>query len=264
MTIMRAFQILCALGMIGVLVSLAVTGFDLLLALLAATADAVRRGFHVLRLHRQPLALRAAVSRRTSSNYSAGAAAMVIVLCALFAIAAGATFLIPGLLGKGNAYATTHDKDTSHAASLAEDPGAAFDQVQPFTEGRAIVKKGPWYGVVDEDFNTIVPVTYPCIKPYSEGLAAFRLKGAWGYLDRSGRVAIAPRFYAARSFSEGLAAANIDYRWGYIDPTGRMVIRPNYLVALEFVAGQAQVALVDQGIFLIDRSGSIIKEDSRS
>lgn len=91
-----------------------------------------------------------------------------------------------------------------------------------------------------------------------EGLQAVKRGHFWGYLDDRGEQVIGPRFSKARSFSEGLAPVSVNARWGYIDRHGQFVIEPQYRLAGEYRNGIALVGLDDFTLGYIDAHGNLI------
>jgi hypothetical protein len=129
---------------------------------------------------------------------------------------------------------------------------AGYDQVEPFSEGRAAVRRGRHWGFIDEMGVEIVPPHYLSAGPYREGRAAVTMRSAlWpmvGYLDRSGAVAIPATFQSDCPFSEGRARVErrrrkallfLDSQWGYIDSAGALVVTPRFRFARDFAEGVA-------------------------
>ncbi|MGI8980570.1 MAG: WG repeat-containing protein [Pirellulaceae bacterium] len=126
-----------------------------------------------------------------------------------------------------------------------------FNQVQPFSEGRAVVSRwneldrsaAPLWGYIDRHGEFIISPRYLGATSYKEGLAAVLLpledaaavsnaeklpvplpQVKWGYIDVAGRTRIAPRFYRAAPFENGLALVSENpYHKGFIDKTGAYV-----------------------------------------
>lgn len=69
-----------------------------------------------------------------------------------------------------------------------------YTRVSPFSENKAIVRKGDSYGVIDCRGNVIVPYKYQAITSFSGDKAWFKENGLWGLMDHKGRVVISFRF----------------------------------------------------------------------
>lgn len=91
-----------------------------------------------------------------------------------------------------------------------------------------------------------------------EGLQAVRRGDYWGYVDESGTQRIGQRFVSARSFSEGLAPVCDGHRWGYIDRNGDYVIEPQFRLAGEHRNGMAPVGLDDYSLGYVNTRGKIV------
>lgn len=122
---------------------------------------------------------------------------------------------------------------------------ARFDDAEPFSEGRALVRIGDRYGFVDRNGTLVIPAEYASAGSFSSGLAPVdNISGAgWdGYIDRNGNVAIREEFDDAEEFRNGLALVRLlprdhnfgeakvavvpydEYeRWAYIDRSGKRV-----------------------------------------
>lgn len=84
---------------------------------------------------------------------------------------------------------------------------AVFDEVMPFSEGLAAVRKGEKWGYINKIGETIIPFIYKHAHSFSEGLAAVSSFGAhgYGYIDKENKVVIPFRFDCADPFSDGIA-----------------------------------------------------------
>ena len=159
---------------------------------------------------------------------------------------------------------------------LAEKQFGAFDLAGTFQDGRAAVKKGTqWYLIdrtgqsVSEPYEEIVlnpageyacggkmlartggsfglfdlkgkrlcTLAYDSVDVLTDdGLIAVCKGGLWGFANIAGELVIQPKYQDARSFSHGLAAVCVDGLWGWIDPEGAMVIQPAFREAGYFSA----------------------------
>lgn len=119
----------------------------------------------------------------------------------------------------------------------------------PFSEGRALVSKGPLMGFIDREGGFSAPLIYQDARPYSMGRAAAQKDGLWGFLDLYGDWAIEPAYLAAFSFtSEGFAQVKLhDGSWTWIDRLGVPIWRdktdPSIILSNDFqtTAGPWQI-----------------------
>jgi hypothetical protein len=135
------------------------------------------------------------------------------------------------------------------------------------------------YGLVtfiDRDGREIVPpFAAEYVADFSEGRAAVRTgnffggcSGKIGFFDTKGAWAIEPQFDEARSFSAGLAAVNRGSKchsggkWGYIDRSGKEIVSVKYDYAGNFVDGRACVS-IRQAWFFVNRQGDATEVDKR-
>ncbi|MBX3723309.1 MAG: WG repeat-containing protein [Turneriella sp.] len=150
----------------------------------------------------------------------------------------------------------------------------AFDHVEPFVSGFAIVNiggayasqssekyKGGKFGMVSAQGKIVIPVKYDALEDLSEGLAAFCLKGRCGFLSPSGQIVVQPKFESARAFSAGLAPVKGKTGWGYINKRGQFVIQPVFADAYSFSEGKA-VVIEDKKYYYINTRGEKILQDN--
>lgn len=119
--------------------------------------------------------------------------------------------------------------------------------------------KGQW-GLVDSDFNEVMPAKYTYILPFNkEGLALVKFGSKWGVIDTTGKEIVAVKYDdILTDFDNGLIGVKSDGKWGYVDVTGKEVIAPKYDFIWPFANGRAVVGngyeTVEFGI--IDTAGN--------
>ncbi len=135
-------------------------------------------------------------------------------------------------------------------------------QIGDFTNGIAIIRQGPLFGVVDTKGKLLVPLEYDSlwidgeyigirrlnlqwmllnsemvrvtqkeyqeIKKGHEGLFPVKRHGSWGFINTRGVEVIPPQYEAVRAFMNGVAHAKYGGSWGLINRTGDWVIMPRY------------------------------------
>lgn len=127
-----------------------------------------------------------------------------------------------------------------------------------FSNGRALVKDNNLFGYLNENIETVIPISYAEAKVFSNNLAAVKISDRWGYITTDGSVAINPQFIAADVFSEDLAAVRLaSNSFGYINTKGEMVISEQFEEASPFNEGRAIVQ--QSGLYgIIDKEGNWI------
>jgi hypothetical protein len=160
-----------------------------------------------------------------------------------------------------------------------------FDEVSAFHEGRAIMRSGIHYGIIDTAgavrtvFDTAalrgIPNEYfaqdffdlrrLALNParslllYREGRALYRAAVAgrfrFGYLGAGGQKVIAPQFDDASNFKEGLAAVKRGGLWSLIDSNGAALLPFRYAGATVAPAGLL-ILSTKAGTGVADRKGS--------
>jgi hypothetical protein len=94
----------------------------------------------------------------------------------------------------------------------------------PVSEGAAAVQfPGGLWGFVDRDGKQLSDLEWDEVAPFSEGRAAVAFAGLWGYIDVSGTKIIPYQYLRAGAFHNGLAAITLGASDGVITQTGQRV-----------------------------------------
>ena len=84
-----------------------------------------------------------------------------------------------------------------------------FDDVENFSDGRAVVEYEGSYGIIDPAGDWVVKPKYHYIAPASDGLYLFSVREdgerRYSFLDTDGEETIEPNYSDACSFCNGLA-----------------------------------------------------------
>lgn len=107
--------------------------------------------------------------------------------------------------------------------------GAWPDRIKPLGDLLGFVEDGRW-GVMELGGTLVVPPEWDDIRPFSEGLAAVRKGDLWGFVNPSGEVVIHPRWARVADFGQGVAGVSEKAshdgrsrnRWKFIDRTGEV------------------------------------------
>lgn len=134
-------------------------------------------------------------------------------------------------------------KDSADRAAYCENH-IGYEDIHPFSEGLAAVKKNGKWGFIDTCGNLVIPFTDEYVPTYvfSDGLAVVSTKGGkYGYINTKGEIAIPCIYTNAKAFSEGVAAVQPSGgdAWGYINKNGDMVIPAKHYNAYPFSDGLA-------------------------
>ena len=97
--------------------------------------------------------------------------------------------------------------------------------LQIFSEGRAGVRTGDKWGIINRAGETIVPPRYEMVLPFTNGMAAVKEKGKWGFIDQNGQLAIPTLLSYASPFSEGLAGVSLGKGLLFIEKSGARVFQ---------------------------------------
>ena len=130
-----------------------------------------------------------------------------------------------------------------------------YDNVEPFQEGVARVKKDRYYGFVDKKGQEVIPCIYDYTFSFQEGVAEVKKDGYYGFLDKKGQEVIPCIYDFASSFQEGVARVRKGrYCYGFVDKKGQEVIPCIYDSAESFQEGVAWVKIGERG-FYINKKG---------
>jgi len=186
--------------------------------------------------------------------------------------ATGRLVITPGFVGRFGVV------DSSGALLLpveAHAPVLGLRRGQEVSEGVAIIEEVGKLGFIDVlTGRTIVEPTYDYALPFSEGRALVRRGKKDGFIDRLGHEVVPISLPAAHSFSEGLAGAQemvavLDARgkksrrarWGFIDPSGAWIVPPTFGPVSSFHDGLALVWLDETRLGYVDRTGQLIWQE---
>ena len=85
-----------------------------------------------------------------------------------------------------------------------------------------IVMKDWKYGIIDRNYNELVPLIYDDIDPFFEGCAFVVKNKKLGCIDKNGKEIIPCIYNEAAIFSEGVAFVKKDGHWGCVDNNGNV------------------------------------------
>ena len=99
-----------------------------------------------------------------------------------------------------------------------------YIEVFPFSDDRAIVKRGKKYGYINREGELIIPYRYDSCSYFRRGFAIVEIADKYGCIDKEGNV-IFPIIYDSISGPyEDLFAVELYGKMGYIDVKGNILI----------------------------------------
>ncbi|MEM1327384.1 MAG: WG repeat-containing protein [Bacteroidota bacterium] len=141
-----------------------------------------------------------------------------------------------------------------------------FIDINNFDENNlAIVRYGSdrvRYGILNMSGDIITSNSYNDIRPYSEGRAAVKVKDKYGYIDTNGKLVIPTNYARVSTFVEGRAAVQENGECGYVDRNGNVIVDLAYSKCLAFNSGRAVVYKGYRRAGLLDDAGDAIIQPS--
>ncbi|MFN4763819.1 WG repeat-containing protein [Gillisia sp. Q332] len=105
-----------------------------------------------------------------------------------------------------------------------------YEKVHAFKGGRAFVKKGEFYGVINK--QNIIKVPFNLERTgfqfFTEKLALFKKEEKYGFINRKGKIKIPAVYEKALPFFNDLAYVELNGEAGYINKNGEEVIPIKY------------------------------------
>lgn len=101
---------------------------------------------------------------------------------------------------------------------------------------------GDW-GFMDASGRVVIAPVFEDVAPFSEGRAVFRDGDRYGYLDPEGGIAVEAYYTQAEPFSDGRGRVAVGHRggrrYGFVDPAGQEVVAPDLPMAIPYNGGKA-------------------------
>jgi hypothetical protein len=141
--------------------------------------------------------------------------------------------------------ASTRSYESNDLEWLVE-PILEYDEVQPFSEGLAVVRKGSLYtgkyGYINIYGEEVIPCIYQNAKPFKGDLAKVQEDGKWGFINKENWKIISLSYDVVGEFSEGLLNVRRNNSWGYIDTNEKLILTDPYWTEIRpFSEGLAAV-----------------------
>ena len=135
------------------------------------------------------------------------------------------------LYGSGGPLATTFyyiDKNGKQIGNLT-----FTEPPKPFSEGFApiqtySVKGTPTWSYINTRGETVITGNFSEVNPFSDGMALVCTGGKYGYIDTTGTLVIPATYSGGLSFQNGLAGVKKVIYWGVIDKEGNVVLPAEY------------------------------------
>lgn len=152
---------------------------------------------------------------------------------------------------------------------------AEYDETEPFSEGRARVRREYTSAYIDKTGRVVSPFkpdgrSYRLIFEFgglrdnpddkgNDDLKILQRDDKYGFADRNGNVVIDPQYDRVTSFRDGLAAVQLRGNCGFIDKNGNTVVKFEYDSAHSFSEGLAGVQKNTDGLWgYIDKTGKLV------
>ncbi|MEM1093667.1 MAG: WG repeat-containing protein [Bacteroidota bacterium] len=156
---------------------------------------------------------------------------------------------------------------------------AVYDEVFPFVNGRAIVRAGKLWGLVDTEGAEVISPSFLAVRTTDGNSYAVlneshvRILGIkistrreWGFVDPDGNWILEPFYLDALPFENGIGAVklprkalviNIGTTWAYVDTTGQYILEPGSRSARGF--SEERAFTVRDGVAsYIDTQGEVV------
>ncbi len=140
-----------------------------------------------------------------------------------------------------------------------------YDAAEPFSEGRAKVRKGNKYGIIDPQGQFVFKTEFDDITEWSESIYRVAKGGKWkdgvlsnekyGLADVSGKILIKPEYEYLAMPSAGVAAVKKGKKYGFISE------RLQWVVPVEY---SAVGSFNEQGLVWVNKGGKLLEDASVS
>jgi len=109
---------------------------------------------------------------------------------------------------------------------------AVYDEISIlgiFSEGKAAVRSGQLWGIIDTKGEWIVPPAYRALIYYWKGHIPFLAEDEdlWGFLDAQGNIALEPKYTRIHA-GEGPWVVELEGKKGVLDENLKIVVAPKY------------------------------------
>lgn len=133
-----------------------------------------------------------------------------------------------------------------------------FREIQPFSEGLALVKSNEKFGYIDTRGKLVIPCQFIKANPFSQGRAAVYKEGNCGFITRSGTAITDYAFSRCQDFSDDRAVVYRGMRKaGLVDLDGNLVLEPSINQILKFSEGRGLVRDHEYRFYYITEEANI-------
>lgn len=117
-------------------------------------------------------------------------------------------------------------KDSAVGAILANGQMAIllskkYDQIFPYSDGYARVKKKGKFGCIDLNKNVRISVQYPFLKDFNDGIAATVINGKWAVINKEEDIIIQPYYDEISNAVNGIVRARAGKKWLLLNRQGK-------------------------------------------
>lgn len=120
-----------------------------------------------------------------------------------------------------------------------------YDSAGVFISGIAVVFKGGKAGGINKKNETVIPLEYDLLGYFAEGFSSYKTNNLAGIMDANGKKITEPVFEGLGTFSEGLAPFMKDKKIGYVNTKGEIMIPAEYDSGNPFSDGYALISKIE-------------------
>lgn len=132
-----------------------------------------------------------------------------------------------------------------------------YDNASIFSSGVAAISKGQKAGAINKKNQVVIPFEYDNLGNFIDGVALYQQGGLYGLINNKGEKITQPIFNGIGTFSEGLAPFMKDQKIGYLNAKGEIVISAKYDTGNSFSEGRAMVSF-NKKVGYIDAKGNVM------
>lgn len=152
-------------------------------------------------------------------------------------------------------------KEKYHLIDFQGKTKGVYDYIGRFLYGKAVVKEGNNYGVINENGEVIIPVKYEFLAVAGENIFIFKddENGKYGYINEKGEVIIPAKYEEVTSFYNDRAMYTEGDIVGVIDKKGNVVNKREYIVISE-IKDNVAIGGTVEGFGAVNENGKEILE----
>ena len=88
-----------------------------------------------------------------------------------------------------------------------------YDEIYEFKKGFAKTRLGDKYGLISENFKTIIKPQYQAVYNFAGDYFGIKQNSKWGYVNKKGYIVIKPKYEDIKAFENGKAKVKLKGKW---------------------------------------------------